>query len=361
MKKFAFYLPQFHEIKENNEWWGKGFTEWTNVKKAESLFKGHIQPKHPLNDNYYNLLNKDTVVWQTELMKKYKVDGMIYYHYYFEGKHLLEKPAENLLHWKDIEQPFFFCWANHTWNRSWEGTTEVLLEQTYGGKESWERHFEYLLPFFKDSRYEKCDNKPVFMLFISDFKERKDMFEFFDKKCKENGFDGIYLIETFGGKGQWPDNLQMFTADKCAQTEKIFIREYSLSIERYVGMKRYYPRRIVDKLHKTCNHLIGKQFVTHYRGDDLYNIIINNEPYGEQYVHGLSLEWDNTPRHKTRGYIVSSPSKKMFFKALDKCSDGEYVFINAWNEWAEGMILEPTKDNGYKYLEWIKEWSEKNV
>ena len=108
MKKFAFYLPQFHEVEENDKWWGKGFTEWVNVKKAQPLYKGHVQPKVPENQNYYNLLDKSTVEWQTELMKNYNVDGLIYYHYYFTGKKLLEKPAENLLKWKEINQPFFW-------------------------------------------------------------------------------------------------------------------------------------------------------------------------------------------------------------------------------------------------------------
>ena len=147
MKQFAFYLPQFHRIPENDEWWGSGFTEWRNVKNATPLFKGHMQPKVPLDNNYYNLLNKKTVVEQTALLHKYGLSGLIYYHYYFNGKTLLEKPAENLLSWTDISQPFFFCWANHTWYRSWEGSKEVLIEQTYGTESDWEKHFEYLLPF----------------------------------------------------------------------------------------------------------------------------------------------------------------------------------------------------------------------
>lgn len=121
---------------------GKGFTEWTNVKKARPLFKGHIQPIHPLNNNYYNLMDKGTVEWQTQLMKKYGLTGMIYYHYYFCGKKLLEKPAENLLKWKDIEQPFFFCWANHSWRKTWNGTSELLVEQTYGNEKEWEEHLD---------------------------------------------------------------------------------------------------------------------------------------------------------------------------------------------------------------------------
>ena len=181
MKKFAFFLPQFHEIPENDEWWGKGFTEWTNVKDAKPLYKGHQQPKHPMNNNYYNLLHKNVVEWQTELMNKSGLDGFIYYHYYFTGKKLLEKPAENLLKWKDIPQRFFFCWANHTWNRSWEGKKTILLEQTYGTKDDWEKHFQYLLPLFKDDRYEKRDNKPLLMIFISQFNEKNNMFQYFDK------------------------------------------------------------------------------------------------------------------------------------------------------------------------------------
>ena len=198
MKKFAFFLPQFHEIEENNLWWGKGFTEWTNVKKAKPFYKGHALEK-PLNNNYYNLLEKATVEWQTELMKKYCVDGLIYYHYWFEGKMLMEKPAENLLNWKDIDQRFFFCWANHTFSRGGHRSREILIEQTYGDKEDWKKHFEYLLPFFKDERYQKENNKPLFMIFISDFAEKEKMFKYFDQKCKENGFDGICLIESYHG------------------------------------------------------------------------------------------------------------------------------------------------------------------
>ena len=145
MKKFAFYLPQFHEIEDNNRWWGKGFTEWTHVRQARPLYKGHIQPIKPFNNNYYNLLEKQTVEWQNDLMHKYKIDGLIYYHYYFCGKTLLEKPAENLLKWKEIDQPFFFCWANHTWYKAKNKTRKALIEQQYGNEKDWANHFSYLL------------------------------------------------------------------------------------------------------------------------------------------------------------------------------------------------------------------------
>ncbi len=189
MKILAYYLPQFHEIEENNKWWGKGFTEWTNVKKGKKLFKTQNQPFVPLNNNYYNLLNKETVKWQTELAKKYGVYGFCYYHYWFEGKKLLEKPVENLLKWKNIDQKFCFCWANHSWKKTWNGLNEILMEQKYGNEDSWNKHFDYLLQFFKDERYIKIDNKPIFMIFkLKDIKDINEMLDFFNKKCIENGF-----------------------------------------------------------------------------------------------------------------------------------------------------------------------------
>ena len=130
MRIFATFLPQFHSIPENDEWWGRGFTEWNNVRKMRPLFRGHKQPVHPLNNNYYDLLEKNTVIWQTELMNEYGIDGLMYYHYWFNGKMLLEKPAENLLRWKDIDQPFFFCWANHSWIKKSEN--QILIEMKYG-------------------------------------------------------------------------------------------------------------------------------------------------------------------------------------------------------------------------------------
>ena len=139
MKIFAFFLPQFHTIPENDLWWGKGFTEWTNVKTAKPLFLGHKQPVHPLNNRYYNLLEKETVEWQTSLLHQYSIDGLIYYHYYFDGKLLLEQPAENLLKWKEINQPFFFCWANHPWRKTWNGSSEILMPLTYGDEAGWEK------------------------------------------------------------------------------------------------------------------------------------------------------------------------------------------------------------------------------
>ena len=169
MKIIAFYLPQFHNIPENDEWWGNGFTEWTNVKKAKPIFEGHQQPKVPLNNNYYNLLDDNVKVWQADLAKKYGVYGFCYYHYWFNGKMLLEKPMEQMLENKEVDIPFCISWANEPWTKAWVGDEKkMLIAQEYGQEEEWKEHFMYLLPFFKDERYIKKDGKPFFIFYRPD-------------------------------------------------------------------------------------------------------------------------------------------------------------------------------------------------
>lgn len=348
MRMFSFYLPQYHEIPENNKWWGKGFTEWTNVKKAKPLFKGHVQPIHPLNNNYYNLMEKDTVEWQTRLMKDYGLTGMIYYHYYFCGRKLLEKPAENLLGWEDIQQPFFFCWANHSWRKTWNGTSELLVEQTYGSEKDWEDHFQYLLPFFQDKRYEKINNKPVFMFFEPNFAVKKEIVNYFNGRCKDYGFRGIFIINT-------AFNAQDLVEINSKVEEIWYLREPSTSTTLYIDSLQSIPHIIISRLRK----IISSKYVNKYNGDTLLKARTGFVS-GIKYIPGVFFGWDNTPRHGSRGEIINSPSKNSFMKYMDSIKDSEYVFVNAWNEWCEGMMLEPTKENGYKYLEWIKEWTDKN-
>ena len=359
MRWFAFYLPQFHETKENNEWWGKGFTEWTHVRAAKPIFKGHSQPIVPENENYYDLMDKETVQWQTSLMKEYGVDGFVYYHYYFTGQKLLEKPAENLLKWKDIDQPFFFCWANHTWYQAINGVKKVLREQTYGTQEDWEGHFQYLLPFFRDERYEKKDNKPLFMIYIPDFPEKQAMVDYFDRRCQEEGFAGIYIIETFSDSSK-PANYEFFRSNVCHQTQKLYIREPAYSKGLVDRKRRVSPLRIPRKIMRTLSHKGLAKWVDTYKGDQLYDVMCTDLPQGENICHGAFFSWDNTPRHGVRGYVITPPSKESFMRYADSVKNDEYVFINAWNEWAEGMILEPTSHEGCKYLSWIKQWNDRN-
>lgn len=352
MKKYAYYLPQFHEIPENNQWWGKGFTEWVNVKKAVPLYKNHHQPKVPLHNKYYTL-DERTLMEHAELANSYQIDGMIFYHYYFCGKKLLEKPAEILLRKKDIPMHFFFCWANHSWIRSWEGSKTILMEQTYGDKEDWKKHFEYLLPFFQDERYEKKDNKPLFMIFDSMFDEKESMFKLWNTLAIQNGFDGICFVERLG-------NYTDDTLVKSKQLNRLlYYREPNASLNGYIHNKNNILARIKYKFIRILSAK-GVKCVEVYDGNKLYDEMISKYKSDCQAIPGLFFEWDNTPRHGYRGYVITPPSKDKFMEYMDAIKDSEFVFINAWNEWCEGMMLEPTEENGFKYLNWIKEWSENN-
>jgi len=358
MKKFAYYLPQFHRIPENDAWWGEGFTEWVNVRKARPLFKGHQQPVEPLNDNYYSLLDPDTLRWQAELAREYRVDGFIFYHYYFKGKKLLEKPAELLLQNAEIPMHFFFCWANHDWNRAWEGKREILLKQEYGTEDDWEAHFQYLLPFFRDKRYEKKENKPLFMIFRTAFPEKERIMSYFNKRCIEEGFDGICVIET--ALSYRRSKLRM-TEEQCSSvTSYIQLREPAGAMDWHLHTPLGLIHAAWILMERFLNNHQKRPYLEKYNGNSLYHLMLTKTPRDHRYISCLFFEWDNTPRHGKRGYLISPPDKNRFMRQMDEAANDEYVFLNAWNEWAEGMMLEPTKQKGYCYLEWIREWTVQN-
>lgn len=352
MKVLAINLPQFHAIPENDEWWGKGFTEWTNIKK-ENKYSGKIKP---LNGNYYNMLDKSTMKWQADLCEEYGIYGMCYYHYYFNGKLLLEKPVENLLKWKDINQKFCFMWANHSWYRSWQGKKDVLIEQTYGTKEDWEKHFDYLKPFFEDERYIKINNKPLFVMFNFDCPCTKEIIDCFDIKCKECGFDGIYFVQSISNKNK--------IKDITLRADALLFRQPDFVLNDYLQ-----SRNILEKIYHRITRISNKCFhskllIRKYNGNRLMKKAIGliSENYTDKpYFWGAYSMWDNTYRHEWRGYKITKPSKKIFqnyLKALkDDCEKrgSEFVFFNAWNEWAEGMTLEPQEKLGCYFLECIRE------
>ena len=329
------HLPQFHEIPENNEWWGEGFTEWTNLNRENKW--GGLEPLF----GQYNLLDKSTMEMQYKLSSEYGVYGFCYYHYYFKGKKLLEKPVENLLKWKDIPQNFCFCWANHSWKKSWNGTQEILVKQEYGIQEDWEEHFEYLKSFFLDKRYIKVDNKPMFMIYAP-FIEREEVVEFFNKKCIEIGFDGIYIITSY-------------TFKKNQNKYPVVLREPIVCMATFI-------MRLKGKILRMLSQYIKPKSPKLYNGQKLMrrSIRVLKKYKGVHFPCAFSM-WNNTYRHGARGYIITPPSKKTFVNYIraikNHCTQRniEYCFFNAWNEWAEGMVLEPDTVNGYKFLEGVKE------
>lgn len=347
LKYIAFYLPQYHPIRENNEWWGEGFTEWTNTKKALPLFEGHRQPREPLNDYYYDLRDISAHLWQSELLKKYNVYGLCYYHYWFNGKLLLQKPAELLLEHKEIDTRFCFSWANEPWTRNWDGREyAVLMPQEYGTEEDWKKHFEYLLPFFMDDRYIKIDGKPLFVLYASGMIGRcAEMTACWRRLAQENGLAGLYIAETLNSKrGQNHPHLQ--DSDACI--------EFEPTLTLFGGFTPYSEHRFVLNTLHTFSY------------DAVWNRILERKSgYGSREKFcGAFVDWDNSPRVGLRASVCTGSVPKLFKTYLrrltEKCiaeGNSRFIFINAWNEWAEGAYLEPDKENGTKYLEAILETS----
>ena len=197
-KILAMYLPQYYEFEQNNRWWGKGFTEWTNVRGSKPLFKGHRQPRVPYKSNYYCLLDKSAIYQQAEYAKNYGIYGWCIYHYWFEGIQMMEKPMEVLLENSDIAINFCFSWANHTWTKApGKRDEKILIKQTYGDESDWKKHFEYLNRFFRDARYIKINNCPVLVLYNAvDIDCWNKLQPFWDNLAKETGWNGIYYIST---------------------------------------------------------------------------------------------------------------------------------------------------------------------
>lgn len=215
----ANYLPQYHETKENNAWWGKGYTDWTAVKNSKPLFKGHDQPRKPLNDNYYDLSEIESLKCQAEMARKYNINTFGIYHYWFSSKqNLLSKPVELIRQNSNIKIDYLFIWDNSTWKRTWSNVKEkfsndmapmydseekvqeqkngILANLEYGTEQDWKIHFDYLVDFFKDERYVKIDNRPVFVFYNQDNKPDvlKKMCKCWNEWAKENGFAGMYFI-----------------------------------------------------------------------------------------------------------------------------------------------------------------------
>ena len=364
MRIVAFYLPQFHTIPENDTWWGDGFTEWKTVKNGRAYYEEQYQPREPLNGNYYNLLNVETLRWQANLAKEYGVYGFCFYHYWFEGKMLLEKPAEILLNNKNIDVHFSFCWANENWSRSWAGNQkEILMQQTYGGKEDWERHFNYLLPFFLDKRYIKNKNKPMLTIYRPEnIPNLKEMCEFFNKKAIQNGFDGISFSY------QQVDFYKSSNKDKTLFDFRIEYEPayyfYDLREKEKSFIKRFFHKlscKITLLFSSKKKSFLNSKKYHCFDYNDAWKFILSRR-IDDKAVPCAFVDWDNTARHGANGTFfknVSADSFKKYFGQLVKKTKAEsscdLIFVFAWNEWGEGGHLEPDNKNKFGFLEAIRE------
>ncbi|GHA49322.1 hypothetical protein GCM10007103_32670 [Salinimicrobium marinum] len=359
IKFLAYYLPQYHPIPENDEWWGKGFTEWTNVTKAKSLFRGHKQPNLPADLGFYDLRVPQVQIEQALLAKKNGIDGFIYYQYWFgNGKMLLGLPAERMLQNKDIDIPFCFCWANETWKGIWHGIDDpkVLIEQKYEGEEGYIRYFDYLLPFFKDDRYLKVDNKPMFhILRIEDIPNLQLFIKIFNSLAVQAGFDGIYFISTL-----------VYNQELIIKDPNIY-GHVGLDIfnkMRYGQTTIFNNNSLLQKIELKLKKLVGH---TNKVGDRKRPLIFDYQkgvqnleikfPH-EKYITCVFPNWDNSPRSGEKSMIFKNSTPAAWEKHLKKSiselrsnpENPPFVIIKSWNEWAEGNYLEPDQKYG---LEWL--------
>ena len=364
-KIFAMYLPQYHAIPENDEFWGKGFTDWVCVKKSKSLFQGHNQPKIPLNGFYYDLSKEEHVKWQVELAQKYRVDALGVYHYWFNNeKNLLTKPAEILLENKNLKMNFFFAWDNANWRRSWSNVEGndwapnaepsqkkgplILVPYVLGNETDWKKHFLSVLPYFNDERYEKVNGKPLFVIFNYS-KDVEKMCAYWDSLAKEYNFPGICYVFRDRDDLDIPSYLNTFDYQPIAAAWR-----YKFDIKFFY----YYIRKKLGlfSLKKYDYDIVWKRLLK----------IAKRKKQSNKY-HGGFVSYDDTPRRGGNGYVITGSTPQKFEKYLSDllniCAEQkkEFVFLTAWNEWGEGAYLEPDSIHKYEYLEALAKAKEKSL
>lgn len=337
VKAIAFYLPQFHPIKENDEWWGQGFTEWTNVTKAQPMFIGHEQPKFPGAMGYYDLRLPEVMRQQAQLAKRFGIHGFCFHHYDFSGRRVLETPVNNFLENSDIDINFCLCWANENWTRRWDGFDEdVLLSQNHSPSDDI-RFIESLHTYFSDKRYIRFDGRPLFIVYKPEqFPDISATLQRWRAHWKRIHGEGLYIVmaQSFGAED--PRDLGF---DAAVQFPP---HKYSWDNPR------------LNSQLKTVDDYAGQIFDYEHFAQSYC------EPDPEYVLYKtVSPAWDNTARRGVNGTVIANSSPSKYKKWLDAgCKwtisrhekGNSFIFINAWNEWAEGAYLEPDRRYGYAFL-----------
>jgi lipopolysaccharide biosynthesis protein len=348
LRALAFYLPQFHPIPENDEWWGKGFTEWTNVAKARPLFKGHGQPHLPADLGFYDLRLAEARKAQADLAREYGIHGFCYYHYWFSGRRVLERPLNEVLASGEPDFPFCMCWANENWNRRWDGfEKEILLEQVYSAEDDL-RHIRSLIPFFKDPRYIRVNGKPLFLFYrIGHLPEPAETIRRWQAEAVAAGLPGLYLanVESFptehGAAAKLPlDAAVEFAPDwGCLEKPSLFLR----------GLRRIQKKVGGPSL---CTH-------TFLPYASLAEKMKRKPAPDYLRYRCVTPMWDNSARRKENALVLTGSTPELYERWLadtvrafaPPSGEENLIFINAWNEWAEGNHLEPDQQWKRTYLE----------
>ena len=352
IRAIAFYLPQYHPIPENDEWWGPGFTEWRNVANARPLFPGHYQPHLPAELGFYDLRLPEVREAQAALASQHGISGFCYYHYWFNGRLVLERPFAEVLASGKPDFPFCLCWANENWTRVWDGgEQDILLQQHYSTDDD-RAHIQALMPAFADTRYFRIDGRPLFLVYRTELlPEPARTADIWRSEVSKAGLGDLYLarVENFASRVDPRaigfDASVEFAPDG-ANVGKIKFRG---PIHRMLARSGLLPGVYVD----------GK--VVNYRAMMLGMLAKPDPPF--KRFHCVTPMWDNTARRRTgaRIYIGSTPNlyeewlTETAKQTIDKFPPEErIVFVNAWNEWAEGCHLEPDLKWGRQYLEATK-------
>lgn len=345
VRTIAFYLPQFHPIAENDEWWGKGFTEWINVAKSKSLFTGHYQPNIPADLGFYDLRVPETRVAQAELAKQYGIEAFCYYHYWFAGKRLIERPFNEVLQSGEPDFPFCLCWANQTWSGIWHGAPDrILIEQTYPSMDDHKKHFYELLKAFTDNRYVKVDGKPLFLIYRpTELPDINKVTDFWRELAVKEGLPGLHLV---GVSHYETWNPADYGLDAVVD-------------QRLPDKKKHIPSAFpLLKLQA----LLGKKLPTIYDYKKIIPTLVRTEmPLFESYPCVIP-NWDNTPRSGVNGLVFTGVTMDLFQYQLNRAltrvsglpEGRRLVFLKAWNEWAEGNYIEPDLRYGMQFLEAIR-------
>lgn len=329
----AFHLPQFHTIPENDAWWGKGFTEWTNVSKARPAFPGHYQPHVPAELGYYDLDDPEAMNRQAALAKEYGIFGFCFYHYWFNGRLLLEKPLHRMLQSGQPDFPFCLCWANEDWTRSWDGKSgEILMQQIYG-KDDDSRHFHYFANFFEDKRYIRIDGKPLLLVYrASRLPEPMATTTLWRELARKSGLGELCLCKVESFLSEHTDPVAM---------------GFDASVEFQPDWSRL-GIKLPDEIY-------GNNAV--YRYGDVVKNMLEKPAVPYRRIPCVTPAWDNSARRKDGATILKDSSPELYGRWLsgiihrERINKEPVVFINAWNEWGEGNHLEPDVNFGRRYLE----------
>ena len=371
----AFYLPQFHPIPENDKWWGKGFTEWTNVAKAKPLFRGHYQPRIPADLGFYDLRLPEVREQQAQMAREAGIEGFCYWHYWFgNGKMLLEKPFQEVLKTGQPDFPFCLGWANHSWKTgTWtrDGNDQMIAEQQYFGDTDYRMHFEYVLPAFQDKRYITVDGKPIFVIF-DPFNLPTDFIATWRKLASEHGLPGIHFVGyTFNAMGRPLCNTQgeqvtsgFFNPNEVQKYYDYLIQDRQFDAVVPIGT---YRAEVLTKnrLWFALQRKLSTAFKINLRNLYDYKKVMKYyyapEDTAENVYPSLLPQWDRTARSGINGiYINSTPERfgQTIDDALtlikDKQPEHQILFLKSWNEWAEGNYVEPDLKFGRGYLDILR-------